>query len=185
MRPPPLRSSASLAMLFRKKFRPVPERIIIRHRRRRRWPACPKAQASGRWHRRMRNLPFRRNPRPERAYPLQASGLRLPNGLSMYPDVPPYPYRPGARWPLCWPLRSGTQALGRSRTCDISFPDDSNVSRRHCAVTVDGSGVTIEDLGSSNGTYVDGRRLRLGERVHVGDGVRFRLADEWFHCEWR
>jgi hypothetical protein len=82
-------------------------------------------------------------------------------------------------------LQSGTQVLGRSRTCDISFPDDSNVSRRHCAVTVDGSGVTIEDLGSSNGTYVDGRRLRLGERVHVGDGVRFRLADEWFHCEWR
>ena len=54
---------------------------------------------------------------------------------------------------------SATRTLiGRSPECDI-FLDDVTVSRRHAEVVVDGDAVTIRDLGSLNGTFVNRRRI--------------------------
>ncbi|MEE2834910.1 MAG: FHA domain-containing protein [Myxococcota bacterium] len=71
--------------------------------------------------------------------------------------------------------------FGRSPDCDVML-DESNVSRRHARVTVDFSGIWIEDLGSKNGIQVGGEvvreKVRLKDRteVQVG-GVRMMFCD--------
>ena len=56
------------------------------------------------------------------------------------------------------PLELGTVVLGRGQDADIRFEDEL-VSRRHCALTFDGQSVTVKDLGSTNGTFVDGNYI--------------------------
>ncbi len=48
--------------------------------------------------------------------------------------------------------------IGRSPECDV-FLDDVTVSRRHAELVRDGERVTIRDLGSLNGTFVNRRRI--------------------------
>ncbi len=63
--------------------------------------------------------------------------------------------------------------IGRSRTCDLCVPS-ADASRRHCEVAGDGREYVIRDLGSRNGTFVNGerlireRRLRPGDRIEIG-----------------
>lgn len=63
--------------------------------------------------------------------------------------------------------------VGRDPTASVHL-NDGEVSRRHAIVTAEGDGASIEDLGSSNGTWigherVDGTaRLELGGRVRMG-----------------
>jgi len=52
--------------------------------------------------------------------------------------------------------------------------DDAEVSRRHAAVRPAEGGVEVEDLGSRNGTRVDG--IRITETVIVGDGALVRVG---------
>src|SRR4051794_26102086 len=49
--------------------------------------------------------------------------------------------------------------LGRSRSCTLRLPGDATVSRQHCLIEVDSSGVWVQDLGSLNGTLVNGRKI--------------------------
>ncbi|HEY2512258.1 MAG TPA: sigma 54-interacting transcriptional regulator [Polyangiaceae bacterium] len=58
--------------------------------------------------------------------------------------------------------------LGRGAECDVVVHDHS-VSRRHARLSFD-AGWRIEDLGSRNGTVVDGRRVGSGERVPLNLG---------------
>ncbi len=87
-----------------------------------------------------------------------------------------------------------TCVVGRSLDCDLPLPSDiwhGTVSRRHCRVEVRSSGVWVRDLGSLNGTYVNGlciggrefapyrepgRRFRLqsGDEIRLGD-TRLRI----------
>jgi len=67
---------------------------------------------------------------------------------------------------------------GRDEGCELVLEDDEKVSRRHCAFSPNPDGtLTVEDLGSSNGTFVGGERisapvvLRGGEEVRVGRTV--------------
>jgi transcriptional regulator with PAS, ATPase and Fis domain len=64
---------------------------------------------------------------------------------------------------------AGTLVLGRSETSDVPFDDDS-ISRRHAALHVQGSTITIEDLGSRNGTVVHGAKLSEGVRRSLALG---------------
>ncbi len=72
------------------------------------------------------------------------------------------------------PIRlTGVQTLGRTAYNDIVV-DDVLVSRTHARIVAHPHGLTIEDLGSANGTFVDGRRIRLarlaeGSVVTVGN----------------
>jgi len=70
-------------------------------------------------------------------------------------------------------LNSGLNSVGREGT-DVLLPDPT-VSRRHAQVTVEGGQLIVEDLGSTNGTFVGGRPVRPGERATAfdGDAVRF------------
>ena len=58
--------------------------------------------------------------------------------------------------------------IGRMSECDITIPD-TNVSRRHAQIRPSGSGFSIADLGSTNGTLVNGERLVTEKRLADGD----------------
>lgn len=65
----------------------------------------------------------------------------------------------------------GTVQIGRSEESDIALNDPS-VSRTHAAIETEGSVPTVRDLGSTNGTFVNGRRVQ-NEALRDGDDVRF------------
>jgi hypothetical protein len=70
-------------------------------------------------------------------------------------------------------LGKDTLIIGRLAECDIAF-DDSNVSRRHAEIKALVGGYAVNDLGSTNGTKVNGvtitfeRALRDGDIISVG-----------------
>lgn len=70
-------------------------------------------------------------------------------------------------------LRPGLLLVGRSSGCHIVL-DDALVSRRHAQFVVNKDGLSVEDLGSVNGVYVNSRRadgnepLKDGDRVQIG-----------------
>jgi DNA-binding winged helix-turn-helix (wHTH) protein len=72
-----------------------------------------------------------------------------------------------------FPLAAGENVIGRDPVAAV-FVDDTTVSRRHARVTVVGSEAVLEDLGSKNGTTVNGKAfdgpcaLRNGDAVLVG-----------------
>src|SRR3989442_10872368 len=69
------------------------------------------------------------------------------------------------------PLEPGA-TIGREG-CDIVLPDPE-VSRRHAAVrSGQGGGLAIEDLGSTNGTFVNNHRIAGVKELENGDVVRF------------
>ena len=70
--------------------------------------------------------------------------------------------------------------IGRDAGSQLNIPDHL-MSRRHCALEAAGSSFTLRDLGSSNGTYVNGmpvreRVLAHGDRIRAGDSVLLFLA---------
>lgn len=71
-----------------------------------------------------------------------------------------------------FPLSSDRQILGRSRSCDIRLRADT-VSRLHAAFIWQGAELVLEDLGSTNGTYVNGQRVQGPRSVTPGDVVHF------------
>lgn len=76
----------------------------------------------------------------------------------------------------------GAHMAGRSEHADILLADES-ISRVHARIYNTDQGIMVEDLGSSNGTYVQGRRITgkvrvgLGEEVRLG-AVTFRIDPE-------
>jgi ABC-type multidrug transport system ATPase subunit len=85
----------------------------------------------------------------------------------------------GKRVPMPWPAARGAGPasaparmlrIGRDPDNDVVI-DAPMVSRRHARLVVDGVGARIEDLGSSNGTYVNGVRVRGGAAVRPGDRI--------------
>jgi len=71
-----------------------------------------------------------------------------------------------------YPVTARQVVLGRSRECDIRVPD-ANVSRRHAEVRQEGATHWVLDLGSTNGTEVNGRRV---EREKLSDGDRITIG---------
>jgi len=63
--------------------------------------------------------------------------------------------------------------LGRSRDADVQI-EDPNVSRRHAEIVQEGSVFWLVDLGSTNGTEVDGRRV---QRARLDDGSHFLIGE--------
>ena len=68
--------------------------------------------------------------------------------------------------------REIVRCSGRSRECDIRLAD-ANVSRRHAEVRREEGAYWIVDLGSTNGTELNGRRI---ERERLSDGDRITLG---------
>ena len=66
---------------------------------------------------------------------------------------------------------NGTVRVGRSDESDVALSDPS-VSRAHAIIETEGDSPSVRDLGSTNGTFVNGRRVKR-EALRDGDDVRF------------
>ncbi len=75
-----------------------------------------------------------------------------------------------------FPLSEPQTILGRRQDCDLRIPT-KDVSRQHCVVSIDKSRVLAKDLGSSNGTFVNGKRIAEAE---LAPGDRLRLGPVTF-----
>lgn len=69
------------------------------------------------------------------------------------------------------PLGSGENSIGREPGCAI-WLNAAGVSRRHARIAITGDAAILEDLGSTNGTSVNDRRLARPHRLANGDRVR-------------
>jgi predicted component of type VI protein secretion system len=65
-------------------------------------------------------------------------------------------------------LRSDETIIGRREGCDLRIPS-GEVSRRHCRLSVRDGILTVEDLHSSNGTFLNGTRVTDSQIVQPGD----------------
>jgi uncharacterized RDD family membrane protein YckC len=73
---------------------------------------------------------------------------------------------------VTFPLDIEKLVIGRSRSCDIRLREDT-VSRLHAALVWRDDGLVVEDLGSSNGTFVNGERVLSPRTAVAGDSIRF------------
>jgi pSer/pThr/pTyr-binding forkhead associated (FHA) protein len=101
-------------------------------------------------------------------HPLSAEEASHVEGLSGYAIV----VERGPRSGMSFLLREGNTTVGRHPESDI-FLNDVTVSRHHCRFVTSGDELTVEDSGSTNGTYVndervDSARLEAGDEVLVG-----------------
>lgn len=82
-----------------------------------------------------------------------------------------------------YPITRILQRLGRDPSCDI-FLDDENVSRVHAELTQTEEGIFLNDLASTNGTFVNGNRihglfqLTVGDRLQIGPHDFLLVAEE-------
>jgi len=81
-----------------------------------------------------------------------------------------------------WILSEGSNVVGRERECAVRV-DSADLSRRHARIVVTRTETTIEDLGSKNGTQVNGERitrsvaLKDSDRIQVGSlTMTYRIA---------
>ncbi len=61
--------------------------------------------------------------------------------------------------------------VGRHPYNEVSLADPA-ASRYHCWITATDTGIFVEDLASSNGTWVNGRQVRVRQRLNPGDVLR-------------
>ncbi len=90
-----------------------------------------------------------------------------------------------------------TCVIGRADDCDLQLPrgvEFRTVSRRHCQLDIDPPEIRLQDLGSTNGTFINGSRIGLSAarkmsaeaaalplRVYnLRDGDEFRIGDTTF-----
>lgn len=81
------------------------------------------------------------------------------------------------------PLEKAVVLIGRQSDCDISLTQSRKVSRRHCCLAQVNNQIMARDLGSTNGIYLNGERVKRQCRINVGDefvigDLRFRLQLE-------
>jgi pSer/pThr/pTyr-binding forkhead associated (FHA) protein len=77
------------------------------------------------------------------------------------------------------PVDRGVVMVGRHPRCDVHLAS-LRVSRRHCIIAVESGEVVVRDLGSTNGTWVNGRRV-ASARIRPGDEVW--IAHIRYHLE--
>ncbi|MDX6699012.1 MAG: hypothetical protein QOE65_2409 [Solirubrobacteraceae bacterium] len=73
-------------------------------------------------------------------------------------------------------------SIGRSRDCDIVLAD-GNVSRRHAEVLPTEDGWSVNDLGSTNGVLVNGRRISGATALQAGDRIELGTSKLTFELE--
>jgi hypothetical protein len=116
-------------------------------------------------------------------------GVQIPAAPA--PEPPPAKAKPKATARRPWRLLvieptaasgrafdvNGELTIGRAAGCGVSLPDDTFVSNVHARVYERDGEVFVEDLGSTNGTLVNGapldsaRKLKKGDRISAGQTV--------------
>ncbi|WP_007026755.1 FHA domain-containing protein, partial [Saccharomonospora iraqiensis] len=115
------------------------------------------------------------------ADPYGQQGYGAPGAPPGAPGAPPG-MPPGANRPLSamlqlddgsnrtYSLKQGGNVVGRGQDADFRLPD-TGVSRRHLEVTWDGQSATLADIGSTNGTTVNGTPIQTWQLAD-GDVIR-------------
>jgi hypothetical protein len=75
------------------------------------------------------------------------------------------------------PLNSAPVTVGRGGQNDLVLDGDEFASARHARIELRGDGVWVQDLESTNGTYVNGARVVGARRVDAGDVLRVGETD--------
>lgn len=102
-------------------------------------------------------------PSPPAAPARGRRGRRTPTQLVV---VAP-PERAGTAFPIGQEL-----TVGRAGGCAVSLPEDTFVSSLHARVYTTDQGVSVEDLGSTNGTFVNQERVTAPVALHRGDRLK-------------
>lgn len=111
-----------------------------------------------------------------RAIQMPGQGASAPapaeNRTRARPSLPRFALRgvSGTTFGKIYPL-VGTMTIGRAPECDIPIPD-GEISRQHARLREQADGVGVEDLGSSNGTFLNGTRIDVAV-ARGGDELRF------------
>ena len=100
-----------------------------------------------------------RSPKPAKKPP--RSG-RLPTSVVVH--------APEARKPKAFRL-SGSLEIGRAESCEVQL-DDTYASQHHARISSHDGTWLVEDLGSTNGTFLNDRRVQSPIEVRAGDVVR-------------
>jgi Inner membrane component of T3SS, cytoplasmic domain len=77
----------------------------------------------------------------------------------------------GVTFGKVFPLSGTSMVVGRQPECEICI-NSEEVSRRHAELRLTGDGVSVEDLGSANGTYINDKKITR-ELMRPGDELRF------------
>lgn len=116
---------------------------------------------------------FRKNPAP--SAPLPAAAASGPGG-GLSPALTLQGWYEGT--PISLAVTSAAFTIGKKPDeVDGVIEQSTVVSRRHCRVVFEKGTYSIEDIGSTNGTFLNGRRLAAGERPELHDGDHVRIAN--------
>src|SRR3970040_517474 len=74
-----------------------------------------------------------------------------------------------------FPLEKDEMYIGRDVSTDIVI-NDAEVSRRHARITRQADGFMLEDLGSTNGTFVEGQRLTAPRLLRAGETIMLEIG---------
>ncbi|MEK6221288.1 MAG: FHA domain-containing protein [Chloroflexota bacterium] len=83
----------------------------------------------------------------------------------------------GERWPIIDSLVIGRDAAGDV----VILTSDKQVSRRHARLTVTDEGLLLEDLGSKNGTHLNGNKIEKATILQDGDTIQIALAQKFVY----
>jgi hypothetical protein len=109
-----------------------------------------------------------------------AVAATTPDPAPVAPPVEPPAAPPAAAtWALIWPggevpIGGNAIVIGRSKDCDVPLAD-GNVSRRHAELGRSEEGFVLRDLDSTNGTMVNGRRIRSAT-IGAGDEIMIGMS---------
>jgi pSer/pThr/pTyr-binding forkhead associated (FHA) protein len=87
----------------------------------------------------------------------------------------------GSRGTRVVKLQCEETVIGRRQDCDLRIPS-TDVSRRHCLLSMHDGCLNVEDLDSVNGTYINGRRISGRQIVMPGD--RLQIGPVTFVAEY-
>jgi len=113
-----------------------------------------------------------------------------PAGATQEPELTPHPGDAAADSRTLVLLAEGRELdrilkerflIGRGKHCDLII-NSGKVSREHAAITREGSDYFIEDLGSSNGTWHDKKRI---SRRQIQEGDDYFICAEKLSCTFR
>lgn len=82
----------------------------------------------------------------------------------------------------CFPVVNKVSKIGKQASkVDIVIRNNNTISREHCILSYDAGKYYLEDNGSLNYTYLNGKQLDPGEKVGLENGCEIQMSDEIFH----